>query len=130
MIDKLAWICIKDRKVLGTVSKGKDKFYIPGGKRENYENDIEALIREIKEELTVDLDIPTIRYYGAFKAQADGKPEGTLVKTSCYMSDYNGEIKPDSEIDRILWMTSKDMNGASTVVQQILNDLIERDLID
>lgn len=33
-IDKLAYIYIKDHKVLTTLSRGKDTWYIPGGKRE------------------------------------------------------------------------------------------------
>ena len=38
-IDKLAFIDLKDRKVLETKSKGKDVWYIPGGKREGSESD-------------------------------------------------------------------------------------------
>ena len=30
-IDKIAWLYIKDRKVLSTRSKGKDVYYFPGG---------------------------------------------------------------------------------------------------
>jgi 8-oxo-dGTP diphosphatase len=46
-IDKLAWLRIKDKQVLGARSKGKDAYYIPGGKREPGESDEEALIREV-----------------------------------------------------------------------------------
>jgi hypothetical protein len=38
-IDKLAWIHIVDRQILSTRSKGKDTYYIPGGKREGDESD-------------------------------------------------------------------------------------------
>jgi 8-oxo-dGTP pyrophosphatase MutT (NUDIX family) len=54
-IDKLAWIHIVDRKILSTRTRGRDTYYIPGGKREGQETDHQALIREIKEELTIDL---------------------------------------------------------------------------
>ncbi|MDQ5950102.1 MAG: 8-oxo-dGTP diphosphatase, partial [Patescibacteria group bacterium] len=54
-IDKLALIEIQDRKILMVRSKGKDTWYIPGGKRDEGESDEEALIREIKEELGADL---------------------------------------------------------------------------
>lgn len=54
-IDKLAYIYLKDGKVLITLSHGKDTWYIPGGKREAGESDQEALTREVKEELNVDL---------------------------------------------------------------------------
>lgn len=31
-IDKLAFIYIKDKQILMTLSKGKDTYYIPGGR--------------------------------------------------------------------------------------------------
>lgn len=43
-IDKLAFIDLKNKKLLSTLSKGKDKWYIPGGKREDGETDEQALI--------------------------------------------------------------------------------------
>src|SRR5258706_1930776 len=97
-IDKLAWIYIKDRKILATRSKGKDAWYIPGGKREKGESDKEALIREVKEELTVDLLPETITYLDTFKAQAHGKPEGVFVQMTCYTANYSGTLSPSAEI--------------------------------
>jgi 8-oxo-dGTP pyrophosphatase MutT (NUDIX family) len=61
-IDKLAYIEIKDRKLLVTLSQGKDTWYIPGGKRNGNETDLEALAREVKEELSVNLKPNTDRY--------------------------------------------------------------------
>ena len=55
-IDKIAFIYIKDGKILSTLSKGKDTYYIPGGKREGNETDEQTLIRECKEGLKKDLE--------------------------------------------------------------------------
>lgn len=38
-IDKIAFIYLKNGKILSTLSKGKDAYYIPGGKREGSETD-------------------------------------------------------------------------------------------
>ncbi|MDP8040074.1 MULTISPECIES: NUDIX hydrolase [Pasteurellaceae] len=65
-IDKLAWLYIQNNQVLMARSKGKEKFYLPGGKREQGEDDNTALIQEIKEELCVDLLPNTIQYAGTF----------------------------------------------------------------
>ncbi len=32
-IDKLAYIYIRDQKIIVSLSKGKDTWYVPGGKR-------------------------------------------------------------------------------------------------
>lgn len=130
MIDKLAWICVKNKKVLCCLSKGKNKYYSPGGKRENGENDIEALIREVKEEVNVDLIVDTIRYYGAFKAPAHGMPEGIYVKMSCYVSEYNGELEPNNEIEKIDWLNTNDLEVLSDVGKIIFKDLKEKGLIE
>lgn len=39
LIDKIAWIFVKDRKILCTRNQGKDVWYFPGGKREVGESD-------------------------------------------------------------------------------------------
>ena len=44
VIDKLAWIFIEDGKLLMVRSKGKELFYLPGGKREAGESDEQALV--------------------------------------------------------------------------------------
>lgn len=131
LIDKLAWIYIKDRKILSTRSKGKDAWYIPGGKRDQGETDQQALIREVKEELSVDLVPETIKYLNTFKAQAHGKPEGVFVQMTCYTGDYKGELRVSSEIEEMTWLTSDtDPNLLSPVDKIIFAYLKEKDLID
>lgn len=77
LIDKLAYIKIVDRQILITRSKSvADVYYLPGGKREPGESDLQALTREVKEELDVDLIPETVAYMGVFEAQAHGKAEG------------------------------------------------------
>ncbi|HVZ12414.1 MAG TPA: NUDIX domain-containing protein [Patescibacteria group bacterium] len=130
LIDKLAYIDIKDRKVLITLSKGKDAWYIPGGKREGNETDQEALIREVKEELAVDLKPESIKYYGTFEAQAHGKPEGTIVRMTCYTAEFDGDLKPDSEIEKIDYFTYSQKHLTSPVDFLIFDDLRNKGLID
>ncbi len=129
-IDKLGWIYIKDKKLLGTRSKKKDVYYIPGGKRKEGEADKEALTREIKEELDIELVPESLEFVNKFKAQAHGKPEGVTLQITCYSGNFKGEIKPRSEIEELIWLNYKDKEGATPMMQLILDWLKKRDLIN
>lgn len=129
LIDKIALIYIKDKKILCTLSKGKDTYYLPGGKREKDEADIDTLLRECKEELDVKVKKETVKYYGTFEAQAHAKEEGIIVKMTCYRADFNGNITPSSEIESINWLNSNDLNKISQVDKLIFNDLKKNNLI-
>lgn len=129
-IDKLALIELRDRKILETKSKGKDTWYIPGGKRGEGESDEQALVREIKEELSVDIDPSTIVHYGTFEAQAHGKPEGTVVRMTCYLAKFEGALTPSAEVEMMDWFDYSKRDLVSPVDQLIFDDLKEKDLID
>lgn len=129
-IDKLAWIYIRDRKILSTRSKGKDTYYFPGGKRESGESDEAALVREICEELTVNLKPDSLKFFGRFEAQAHGHAEGIVVVMTCYLADYQGELKPAAEIEEIAWLTYVDKHKTSAVDQIIFEHLKELNLVD
>ena len=128
-IDKIALIYIKDKKILTTLSKGKDTYYLPGGKREKNEKDEDTLVRESKEELTIDIDVNSIKYYGTFEAQAHGKAEGIIVKMTCYIANFTGKIQPSSEIQEVRWLGYNDLNLISPVDRLIFKDLFENGLI-
>ncbi|WP_265757254.1 NUDIX hydrolase [Avibacterium sp. 21-586] len=122
-IDKLAWLYIKDNQVLMARSKGKEKFYLPGGKREPHESDQQALIREIEEELGITLIASSLQYIGEFSAQADGKNTDCIVKLTCYKADFIGEYHPQSEIDEIAWIHYQNKEKCSLATQKVLEYL-------
>jgi len=125
-IDKIAYIRIENGKILSTRSKGKTKYYIPGGKRENNETDEETLIREIREELNVSIISATINYFGTFKAQADSQKAGVIVKMTCYTAEYEGNLEPCSEIGEIKWLSYADRDKVSAVDKIIFDFLKEK----
>lgn len=112
-IDKLAWLYIQNGKLLSARSKNKKLFYIPGGKRETGETDEQALVREIKEEISVQLIPNTIKYAQTFIAKADGKSSDTTVKLTCYYADFEGELSPDAEIEEIDFIRYQDKHLCS-----------------
>lgn len=128
-IDKLAFIFLENKKILVTLSKGKDVWYIPGGKREGAETDEQALTREVEEELTVKIIPQSIKKYGIFTAQAHGKPLGTLVRMTCYQADFKGHLRPSHEIDQIDFFTYSQKHQTSPVDHLIFEDLYRNNLI-
>ncbi|MEK3877590.1 NUDIX hydrolase [Paenibacillus sp. FSL M7-0420] len=129
VIDKVAWIYVVDGKVLGARSKGKDTYYFPGGKREPGESDAETLVREIEEELSVQILPETIAEFGSFEAPAHGKAEGILVRMTCLTAEFTGELTPASEIEELAWLTYKDIDRVSAVSVIIMDKLREMSLI-
>lgn len=121
LIDKLAWLRLEDGKILSTRSYGKDSYYIPGGKREGDESDVDALSREIREELNVELVPASIRHAGTFEAQAHGKAEGVTVRMTCYWADYTGTLMPGAEIEEMVWLDYSGREKSSQVDKLIFD---------
>ncbi len=123
IIDKVALICIVDKKVLTALSHSKSKLYLPGGKREIGETDLECLKREIYEELNVQIKEDSVQYFETFEAPADGKTDGISVRMTCYFADYSGNPEPSNEIVSLEWITYQDRDRTSAVVKIILDKL-------
>ena len=124
LIDTVAWVRTENGTILCARPHGKDIFYIPGGKRENAESDLQALVREIAEELTVTLRPETVRHVGTYEAdQPGGHPDGAVVRMSCYTGDYTGTLAPSSEIDELAWFCYADRPRVPPVDQLLFDDL-------
>nr|WP_158979486.1 NUDIX domain-containing protein [Cellulophaga sp. L1A9] len=129
IIENIAWVHIDNYQILCTRSIGKNKCYIPGGKREDEETDHVALLREIKKELNVDLLVKTLDFLGVFEAQADGYKPGTLIRMTCYFAEYIGKLKVSSEIEEIVWLNYEDKELVSEVDQIIFDYLHHEGLL-
>ncbi len=130
IIDKIAWIYLSERKLLCVRSKGKELYYIPGGKRDPGEEDQQTLIREVQEELGVTLQQETIMHVGTFEAEADSKAAGTIVRLTCYTADYEGTLQPDSEIEEMAWLGYDDQEQVSIASRLVFEQLKQQELLD
>lgn len=126
IIEAVSWIYLEDRRILCSRSKGKQVYYIPGGKRETDESEIQALRREIMEELGVTLKVDSIRSIGVFEAQADGHPPGIKVRLSCYKADYQGTLQPTSEIQEMVWLEYRDRTLIAPADQLVFDFLRQK----
>jgi 8-oxo-dGTP diphosphatase len=122
-VDKIAWIYLEDGQILSTRSRGQDAWYLPGGKREAGETDVDTLVREIDEELAVTILPATARHLGTFQAQAHGHPDGVVVQMACYTAGHRGTPVASSEIAEIGWLCYADRDRVAPVDQMVFDHL-------
>ncbi|SCG39916.1 NUDIX hydrolase [Micromonospora humi] len=123
VIDKVTWLRVENGAILSTRSHGKNVYYLPGGKREDGESDLDTLVREVQEELSVDVDPDSAVFTGVFEAQAHGHADGVMVRMRCYTADYRGTLRPAAEIAELAWLTYADRHRVSPVDQIIFDQL-------
>ncbi|WP_069853394.1 NUDIX hydrolase [Actinoalloteichus hymeniacidonis] len=130
MIDKIAWIRFENGRVLSARTRGRDTFYFPGGKREPGESDLDTLIREVREELSVDVEPATAVHVGTFEAQAHNRPIGDLVRITCYTADVVGTPIASMEIEEIALLSYADRDRVSAVDKIAFDHFREQGLLD
>jgi ADP-ribose pyrophosphatase YjhB (NUDIX family) len=126
-------IVIKNRKLLLAFSNNKQAFYLPGGKVNHNETAVEALVREIKEELNVDLRLTRLQYYTHITAPAFGEKNGIVMEQECFLYELEEQAEPNAEIGELAYFNT----GAYSLQPQqvpgvvmIMNKLKRGDLID
>ena len=68
--------------------------------------------------------------FGTFEAQAHGKAEGTVVRMTCYLGNFDGEMKPSAQIQDLAYNTFAQRKIVGSVDQIIFDDLKKKGLID
>lgn len=125
-VDALGWVHVHDGRLLAVRTAGKTAFYLPGGKREAGESDLDALRREVREEVTVSLLPDTLVPLGKFRAPAHDYPPGTAVDLVCYSADYEGEIRAAAEIEEVAWLRAEDFERCAPAVRLVIDELQRR----
>lgn len=82
--------------------RGTDYFMQAGGKMEKDENPLQALTRELREELGMDLSRETVQYMGCYTAPAANE-EGFQVQAEMFLIETDQAVKPAAEIEEIAW---------------------------
>ncbi len=103
MIDKVALLLIRSRRVLFVRSKNKDTFYTLGGKRDPGETDQQVVVRETREEIDAAVIVDSLRYFETFNDVVHTDVE-TPLKLTCYLGEIIGDPSPSSEIEEMAWL--------------------------
>lgn len=94
-------IIVKENKLLLAYSKNKKAWYLPGGKLDKGETSLQAIKREISEELSIDLEDNRLKFYIRVNVPAYGERKGVMMVQDCYLYELVEEIKPGKEIGSV-----------------------------
>jgi 8-oxo-dGTP diphosphatase len=121
---------VRDRRLLMVTARGRDVLYLPGGKVEEGESGADAVIRESREEVLLELDPATVRPLFSVSEQAHGEPDGRLVEMTLFAAETPDDPRPAAEVGSITWVTTADAHrcppaGVETLRQMSLLGLID-----
>lgn len=97
------WLTVRKR--------GTSCFMHPGGKPEPGENARDAALREVSEELRLELDPAELEHLGPVHTTAANEP-GFRLYAEVFIAPCDVEPRPAAEIDDARWIDPRDLLGA------------------
>lgn len=107
-LDVVAWVHVRENRLLTVRARGRDLLYLPGGKVEPGESPAEAVAREAGEELGVELPPGDFSRLGTVVTEPHDQPRYTSVRMVCFTAPYEGPLHPSAEIDELLLVSPAD----------------------
>ncbi|WP_349305324.1 NUDIX hydrolase [Gulosibacter sp. ACHW.36C] len=90
-------------RVLTVRKRGTQRFMFPGGKPEPGETTEQTAVREVREELGIDLDAAQLTHLGDFETDAANEPNHTVV-ASVFEHPFVEGVAVNAEIDELEWV--------------------------
>jgi DNA polymerase III epsilon subunit-like protein/8-oxo-dGTP pyrophosphatase MutT (NUDIX family) len=99
-----------DGRTLLVRKRGTTSFMQAGGKIEQGESALDALRRELREELGLELDPDHTEYLGSFRAEAANEPN-TVIRAEVFALTTDGMVGATGEIEELLWIETANPPG-------------------
>lgn len=112
-------LVVKNNELLLTYSRNKQAWYLPGGKVDVGESSIQALVREVYEELAVRLDEKKLTYYYHITADAYGE-ENLIMEQDCFRYPSLENVKASMEIEAVAYFSLASYKKENIQVEGVL----------
>lgn len=101
----IAAACLLDDagRLLLVRKRGTLAFMLPGGKREPGESPLQALLRELQEELGLNLPASALRPLGNFQAAAANEAD-TRVDAHVFVASLPHPVSAAAELEELAWL--------------------------
>lgn len=102
---KIATACLLDEagRIVIVRKRGTYLFMLPGGKIEAGEMSLQALRRELCEELDLRIEASQLHALGHFQARAANEPDH-WVEAEVFVGRVCNEVQPQAEIEALEWL--------------------------
>ncbi len=110
-----------DGRTLLVRKRGTLAFMQPGGKIEAHEQPVQALARELEEELGLIVDPAQAAFLGQFSAPAANEP-GFVVQAELFQLSIDADVTPAAEIEEVCWIDPATERGLT--LAPLTRDLI------
>lgn len=127
---KIATACLLDNagKLLIVRKRGTQIFMLPGGKIEPGEAPLDALRRELREELDLEVPESALQSLGHFHSRAANEPDH-WVEANVFMGHLKSSVRVRAEIEALAWLdldAQQPYNLAPLLREQVMPALLLR----
>ncbi len=131
---KIATACLLDDagRLLIVRKQGTQLFMLPGGKIEHGEAPLDALKRELQEELGLKMESSSLQSLGHFSSRSANEPDH-WVEAEIFLGHAQSAVTAQAEIEALAWL---DLNAqhrcelAPLLREQVIPALLKRSLQD
>jgi 8-oxo-dGTP diphosphatase len=121
---------VRDRRVLMVTARGRDVYYMPGGKIDPGETAAEAAAREAFEEVALRLDPAELEELFEVRTLAHGEPDGRHVRMVVFNAETDASPAASAEVGAVPWVTPADLDRCPPAGREVLARLEASGLID